>query len=72
VPYPAFWGMLKAYSLVDNDPPFTTKQLEALVAPDVFETIDWPKIFGVKATSLAEALRETYRHPDYSKIALEF
>jgi nucleoside-diphosphate-sugar epimerase len=72
VPYGAFWGMLKAYSLVDNDPPFTTKQLEALVTPDVFEIIDWPGIFGVKATPLAEAFRETYRHPHYSKIVLEF
>jgi nucleoside-diphosphate-sugar epimerase len=72
VPYGAFWGMLKAYSLVDKDPPFTTKQLEALVTPDVFEIIDWPGIFGVKATPLAEAFRETYRHPAYSKIVLEF
>jgi hypothetical protein len=72
VPYGAFWGMLKAYSFVDKDPPFTTKQLEALVTPDVFEIIDWPGIFGVKATPLAEAFRETYRHPHYSKIVLEF
>jgi nucleoside-diphosphate-sugar epimerase len=72
VPYPAFWGMLKVYSLVDRDPPFTTKQLQALVTPDVFEIIDWPGIFGVKATPLKDALRETYRHPDYSTIVLEF
>lgn len=72
VPYGVFAAMLKAYALVDNDPPFTAKQLEALVTPDVFETIDWPGIFGVRSTPLAIALRETYRHPDYGKIALEF
>ena len=72
VPYGLFWGMLKAYALVDKDPPFTAKQLEALVTPDVFEVIDWPGIFGVRATPLAEALRETYEHPDYSKVVLEF
>jgi nucleoside-diphosphate-sugar epimerase len=72
VPYGLFSGMLKAYALLDRDPPFTTTQLEALVTPDVFETIDWSGIFGVRATPLAEALRETYLHPHYSKIVLEF
>ena len=64
--------MLNAYAWFDKDPPFTAKQLEALVTPDVFEMIDWPGIFGVNATPLAEAMRETYRHPHYSKIVLEF
>lgn len=72
VPYPAFWAMLKAYALVDRDPPFTTKQLKALTTPDVFEVIDWPGTFGVRATPLREALHATYCHPDYSRIALEF
>jgi hypothetical protein len=31
-----------------------------------------PGIFGVKATSLNTALAETYRHPTYSPIVLEF
>jgi uncharacterized protein YbjT (DUF2867 family) len=72
VPYGLFWGMLKAYAVLDKDPPFTAKQLEALVTPDVFETIDWPGIFGVTDTPLAEALRETYQHPHYSKVVLKF
>jgi len=72
IPYSAFWMMLYVYGLVDRDPPFTTKQLEALVTPDVFEEIDWPKIFGVRATPLKDALAETFRHPVYSQIALEF
>jgi len=72
VPYSAFWLMLYVYGLFDRDPPFTTKQLEALATPDVFEEIDWPGIFGVQATPLKTALAETYRHPTYSQIVLEF
>jgi nucleoside-diphosphate-sugar epimerase len=72
MPYPLFWTMLTTYAWFDKDPPFTAKQLEALVTPDVFEIIDWPGIFGTKATPLDEALRVTYLHPDYSKIMLEF
>jgi nucleoside-diphosphate-sugar epimerase len=72
VPYRLFWLMLKANALVDKDPPFTSKQLEALVTPDVFEVIDWPGIFGVRSTPLLEALEKTFRHPEYSKIALHY
>jgi nucleoside-diphosphate-sugar epimerase len=72
LPYGLFWAMLKTYALFDSDPPFTTRQLEALVLPDVFEVTDWPAIFGVRATPLREALAETFGHPVYSKIALEF
>lgn len=72
IPYRLFWTLLKTYAFVDRNPPFTTTQLEALVAPDVFEVIDWPRIFGVRATPLAEALTETFQHPVYSKVVLEF
>jgi nucleoside-diphosphate-sugar epimerase len=72
IPYSLFWLLLWAYGLLDRDPPFTTKQLEALVTPDVFEVIDWPQIFGVRATPLRDALAETFRHPTYSQIVLEF
>lgn len=72
VPYRVFWSMLFVYGLFSRDPPFTTKQLEALATPDVFEVIDWPGLFGVKPTPLKAALAETYRHPVYSSIALEF
>ena len=73
IPYRLFWALLWAYGLFDRDPPFTTKQLEALVTPDVFEVIDWPGIFGVTATPLtsrAGARRSSI--PSYSKIVLEF
>jgi nucleoside-diphosphate-sugar epimerase len=72
IPYRIFWALLKLYAIFDHDPPFTTKQLEALVTPDIFEVIDWPGIFGVKATALRTALEQTYSDPVYSKVVLEF
>lgn len=72
VPYSLFWSMLFVYGLFSRDPPFTTKQLQALVTPDVFEVIDWPGLFAVKPTPLKAALAETYRHPVYSRIVLGF
>ena len=72
IPYHLFWALLWSYARVDRDPPFTTKQLEALATPDVFEEIDWPGIFGVAATPLRQALEQTFRHPEYSKIVLDF
>jgi len=72
IPYSLFWLMLKTYGLFDRDPPFTVKQLKALITPDVFEVIDWPGAFGVQATPLKTALMETFRDPTYSHITLEF
>lgn len=72
IPYDMFALMLRIYGLFSKNPPFTEKQLKALSTPDVFEIIDWPSIFGVRATPLDEALKETFGHPVYSKIALQF
>lgn len=72
IPYGLFRGMLAAYALVDRNPPFTTKQLEALVTPDVFEAIDWPGLFGVPATKLRDAVMETFRDPRYASVELAF
>jgi nucleoside-diphosphate-sugar epimerase len=72
VPYSLFKLLLQANALVDKNPAFTVKQLEALVTPDVFEVIDWPGIFGIQATPLREALEITFRDPVYSKVVLEF
>jgi len=72
IPYGLFWALLKANQTFDKNPPFTTKQLEALVTPDIFEVIDWPGIFNVRATPLKEALYATFRDPVYSKVVLEF
>jgi nucleoside-diphosphate-sugar epimerase len=72
IPYRAFWLLLKTNSLWDKNPAFTARQLEALVTPDVFEVIDWPCIFGVRATPLQEALNITFRDPKYSSVVLDF
>lgn len=72
IPYTLFYGLLLIWSYFDKNPPFTTQQLEALVAKDEFEVIDWPTIFHVKATPFEKALDETFRHPVYSAIALDF
>jgi len=72
IPYRVFWLLLRLYAVFDRNPPFTTNQLEALVIPEEFEVIDWPTIFGVRATSLEEALRQTFQDPKYSGVVLEF
>ncbi len=72
LPYRVFWALLKTNALWDKNPPFTTKQLEALVTPDVFEVIDWPGIFQVRSTPLKEAFYATFRDPVYSQVALDF
>lgn len=72
IPYRLFWLLLWAYALVDRNPPFTTRQLEALVIPETFPVIDWPGIFGVTATPLRQALVETYCDPAYASIVLDF
>lgn len=72
IPYRIFYALLWVWSLFDKNPPFTTQQLEALVARDEFEIIDWPGIFRVQSTPFAKAIEETFNHPVYSKIALEF
>lgn len=72
IPYGLFHLLLRIWGWFDRDPPFTTQQLEALVADDRFEVIDWPGIFGVSATPFDDAVRETFTHDTYSKIALRF
>lgn len=72
IPYSIFWLLLRINALLDKNPAFTTKQLQALVTPDIFEVIDWPGIFGVPATPLKQALEVTFRDPVYSKVVLDF
>jgi nucleoside-diphosphate-sugar epimerase len=71
IPYSLFWVLLKIYALFDKDPPFTTKQLEALVIPEEFELIAWWDIFGVPATPFPDAVRETFKGR-YANVVLEF
>ena len=72
IPYWLFHTLLTVYALFDKNPPFTVKQLKALVTPDEFEVIDWPGIFGVEETPLPEAMDQTYNDPVYSEVVLQF
>jgi nucleoside-diphosphate-sugar epimerase len=72
IPVWLFAWLLRTYALFDRDPPFTNAQLKALTTPDVFEVIDWPAIFGVKPTSLRDALTTTFKDPAYGEIELTF
>lgn len=72
IPYWLFYGLLKMWAAFDKNPPFTADQLQALVAHDEFEEIDWPGIFNVVPTPFAKAIDETFNDPIYSKVVLEF
>ena len=72
IPVWLFRFLLKTYAIFDRNPPFTTAQLKALRTPDVFEVIDWPGIFGVRATPLREALSATLKDPAYADVELTF
>ena len=72
IPVWLFRFLLKTYAIFDRNPPFTTAQLKALRTPDVFEVIDWPGIFGGRATPLREALSATLKDPAYADVELTF
>jgi uncharacterized protein YbjT (DUF2867 family) len=72
IPYSAFWALLWLFARINSNPPFTTRQLEALVIPEIFPVIDWPGIFGVTETPLRKAIEETYLDERYAEITLSF
>lgn len=72
IPFGLFKALLRVWAVFDRNPPFTAQQLDALVAGDEFEVIDWPVLFGVTPTPLAKAMEQTFRHPTYSSIVLDF
>lgn len=72
IPYHLFYGLLWVWGLFDKNPPFTTQQLQALIAKDEFEVIDWPQIFGAPYTPFNTAVAETFQNRRYSNIILEF
>lgn len=72
IPYSLFYVLIWIWGLFDNNPPFTTQQLEALIAKDEFEVIDWPGIFNVPSTSFNDAIDETFNDPRYSRVVMEF
>jgi nucleoside-diphosphate-sugar epimerase len=72
IPFLLFKILMKIYSLFSANPPFTTQQLDALVADDEFELIQWWDIFEVQTTPFEEAMYETFNDPTYSKVILKF
>ncbi len=72
VPYALFWLLLRIVALFNPNPPFTTRQLAALVTSDEFAVIPWWDIFGVTPTPFQQALQETFHDPTYSKVVLDF
>lgn len=72
IPFSLFWWLLRIYAVFDKDPPFTTEQLEALMAGDEFEMIPWWDIFDVAPTSFNDAIAETFCDEQYSNIELKF
>ncbi len=72
LPVGVFRFLLRVYAVFDRDPPFTVKQLDALVIDELFEDLDWEQRFGLQATELDEALRITFTDARYADITLEF
>jgi nucleoside-diphosphate-sugar epimerase len=72
IPYNLFYALIWVWGLCDKNPPFTTQQLQALIAKDEFEVIDWPGIFNVQGTSFKAAIDETFNSPSYSNVIMEF
>lgn len=72
IPYGLFYALIWTWGLFDKNPPFTTQQLEALIAKDEFEVIDWPGIFNVRSTPFKAAIDETFNDPRYSGVVMEF
>lgn len=72
IPYILFFSLIKIWSLFDKNPPFTTQQLQALVVKEEFDVIDWPSIFLIEPTQFKDAISETFCHPQYSNVEMEF
>lgn len=72
LPIPVFGLLLQLWALISRQPAFTRSQLKALTAGDEFAVIDWPTLFSVSPTPLAEALRITYRDPRFSALEMPF
>jgi uncharacterized protein YbjT (DUF2867 family) len=72
IPYSLFYALIWVWGLFDKNPPFTTQQLQALIAKDEFEVIDWPGIFNVPITPFKDAIDETFNDPRYSSVVMEF
>jgi nucleoside-diphosphate-sugar epimerase len=71
LPYWLFDGLLRAYAMVSEKPPFTSSQLKALTAGDDFTGVDIQETFGFAPTPVRKGLEETFGHPVYSRYVVE-
>ena len=71
IPYGLFHLLLRIYAMFSGKPPFTADQLKALTAGDEFHGVDTERVFGVRQTPFAEAIRESYCDPRYGVIVLK-
>ncbi|MGP8069522.1 MAG: NAD-dependent epimerase/dehydratase family protein [Candidatus Bathyarchaeia archaeon] len=65
LPFPLFRFSLNLYGFLVNKPTFTTAQMTALTAGDVFPIEPWCDIFGVKYTTFLEGITKTLNSPYY-------
>jgi nucleoside-diphosphate-sugar epimerase len=72
LPIPLFGWLLQLWAMISRQPAFTRDQLRALTAGDEFPVIDWPTLFSVTPTPLAEALRIAYRDPRYRDVVIPY
>lgn len=71
IPYALFHFLLRVYAVFSGKPPFTAAQLDALTAGDEFQGINTERVFGVRQTPFADAVRESYCDTRYSSIVLK-
>ena len=71
LPYWLFDALLRGYAAFSDKPPFTASQLKALTAGDEFSGVDIKATFGFDPTPVRQGLEETFRHPVYSRYAVE-
>jgi len=72
LPIGLFGLLLQIWALITRQPAFTKSQLRALTAGDRFEVIDWPAIFQVIPTPLAEAIRLTYTDSRFRDVEIPY
>ena len=65
LPISIFGLLMNSYALITNKPPFTSEQMKALVAGDLFPIESWCKEFKVKYTPFEDAIKETFNSQYY-------
>jgi nucleoside-diphosphate-sugar epimerase len=71
IPARFFSFLLRVYALFSSNPPFTSDQLDSLKIGDIFYGVDIKNEFGVTATPLDAALKETFCHKPYCDVTLK-